>query len=84
MDRILLWSGLVLAISAPLGPLARVTRMAWLREVDRVSYCMYIVHLTVALALHAVLLHSIPRTSNWPTVGVTLLSVVATYGVARV
>jgi peptidoglycan/LPS O-acetylase OafA/YrhL len=75
---------LVLAISAPQGPLARVTRVASLREIGRVSYCMYIVHLTVALALHAILLHSIPRTSNWPAVGVTLLSVFSTYVVAWV
>lgn len=75
---------LVLTISAPQGPLARITRTAWLREVGRVSYCMYIVHLTVALALHAILLHSIPRTSNWPAVGVTILSVFATYAVAWV
>jgi peptidoglycan/LPS O-acetylase OafA/YrhL len=45
---------------------------------------MYIVHLTVALALHAALLHTIPGISNPPAVAVTLLSVVVTYLIAKV
>jgi peptidoglycan/LPS O-acetylase OafA/YrhL len=75
---------LLLALFVPHGPIARVTRFGWLREVGKVSYCMYIVHSVVALACHYILLHRIPRTSTAQGLAVSILSVFVTYGCAKI
>jgi peptidoglycan/LPS O-acetylase OafA/YrhL len=48
-------STLLLAIAKPAGPIAWLARMPWLRELGRVSYCVYLIHLAVVVVLFAVL-----------------------------
>jgi peptidoglycan/LPS O-acetylase OafA/YrhL len=74
---------LLLALLKPGGPIAVVMRMGWLRELGRVSYCIYLIHLVVNLACHAILLHSVPTISNGKAVAVTLLAAVLTYAIAK-
>jgi peptidoglycan/LPS O-acetylase OafA/YrhL len=75
---------LLIALNAPGGWFAGSMRAAWLREVGRVSYCMYIIHLACALFLYYALLHSRPEITDLRGAAVALGSVVVTYLVARV
>jgi len=74
---------LLLALSRPLGPIARLARVGFLRELGKVSYCIYIVHFTVFALCHRLLLHSLPTTTNIRTVAVTLLAGGVTYALAK-
>lgn len=74
---------LLLALTQSNGPIASLMRMAWLREFGRVSYCIYIVHIVVNVACHAVLLHKAPRVSTARGAAVTLLAAGLTYGIAK-
>jgi peptidoglycan/LPS O-acetylase OafA/YrhL len=73
---------LLLALARREGPIARLARMAWLRELGRVSYCIYIIHLAVNVIFHSLLRRASPATSDWRGVAVTLLAALATYGIA--
>ncbi len=57
---------LLLALARPSGPIARCARIAWLRELGRVSYCMYIIHLVVNVVCHSVLRHAPPGNNQFP------------------
>jgi peptidoglycan/LPS O-acetylase OafA/YrhL len=74
---------LLLALTHSDGPIASMMRMAWLREIGRVSYCIYIVHIVVNVACHAVLLHKAPRVSTARGAAVTLFAAGLTYGIAK-
>jgi peptidoglycan/LPS O-acetylase OafA/YrhL len=74
---------LVLALSRPGGPIATLCRLPWLRELGRVSYAVYIIHTTVNLFFHMLLLHAAPQTANAKGAAVTLLALLGTYGIAR-
>lgn len=63
--------------------LAGFMRMAWLREIGRVSYCMYVIHLVVALFLYATLLRERPEIVMLRGAGIAVLAAGATYLVAR-
>ena len=73
----------LIVLAASTGWLAGAMRVRWLRDVGRVSYCMYVIHLIVDLFLHAVFLHSRPRITTWQGAGVSLLAAVATYMLSR-
>jgi peptidoglycan/LPS O-acetylase OafA/YrhL len=73
---------LLLALVRREGPIARLARMAWLRELGRISYCVYIIHLVVNVACHSLLRRASPATSDWRGVAVTLFSALATFGIA--
>ena len=74
---------LLLAIGQPQSWIARLMRMAWLRELGVVSYCVYIIHIVVNVVLHALLLHKAPRISTGKGAAVTVLAAFVTYGVAK-
>jgi peptidoglycan/LPS O-acetylase OafA/YrhL len=73
---------LLLALVRPEGPIARLARMAWLRELGRVSYCVYIIHLVVNVILHSLLRGAPSGTTDWRGAAVTLFSACATFGIA--
>jgi peptidoglycan/LPS O-acetylase OafA/YrhL len=74
---------LLLALSHTNGSIARLMRIGWLRELGRVSYCVYIIHLVVNVGCHAVLLHKAARISTTGGALVTLLAAAVTYVAAR-
>jgi peptidoglycan/LPS O-acetylase OafA/YrhL len=61
---------LLLALLRPSGPIAVVARMRWLRELGRISYCVYIIHVGVNVMCHAMLLRDTPRVSTPKGLGV--------------
>src|SRR3981081_633064 len=72
---------LLLALTTPGGLIARLARVRWLRELGRVSYCMYIIHSVVDAVCHALLRRAPPAISDWRSMGVTVLAGFATYAV---
>jgi len=75
---------LLIGLAGSNGWFACGMRMAWLREIGRVSYCMYIIHLVVAMSLYFLLLHKPPEIATLPGACVAAVAVVVTYLVARV
>jgi peptidoglycan/LPS O-acetylase OafA/YrhL len=75
-------SVLLLALSQIDSFVVRVLRLRWLRYLGGISYCVYIVHLTINQWAYALLLHSQPELNDWRGAGVTLLSALVTWAVA--
>jgi peptidoglycan/LPS O-acetylase OafA/YrhL len=63
--------------------LARIFRFGPLKELGRVSYCVYIVHGAISWTLFRILRHDTPRFDSWPAVGVTVIALAVTIGVAE-
>jgi len=74
---------LLLALVRPEAPIARAARMAWLRELGRISYCVYIIHLVVNVFCHSLLRRAPPATADWRGAAVTIFAAFATIGIAR-
>jgi peptidoglycan/LPS O-acetylase OafA/YrhL len=56
---------LIVAISYPSNAIARVLRLRFLRNLGRVSYCMYLIHVAVGYFCFGVLKHDIAHFENW-------------------
>jgi peptidoglycan/LPS O-acetylase OafA/YrhL len=63
--------------------LAGIFRFGPLKELGKISYCVYIVHGAISWALFRILRHDTPRFDSWPAVGVTIIALAATIGVAE-
>jgi peptidoglycan/LPS O-acetylase OafA/YrhL len=80
----LLFSVLLLAVLVrPASLLGWVTRMRWLRELGKVSYCAYIIHMTVNLFCHILITGNAPQISNWSGAFATFCAVFLTYAIAK-
>jgi peptidoglycan/LPS O-acetylase OafA/YrhL len=75
---------LLIALLHPRGPVAALMRTAWLRELGKVSYCVYIIHIVVNVGCHAVLLHKAPQISTTKGAVVTFLAIGVTYVAAKI
>jgi peptidoglycan/LPS O-acetylase OafA/YrhL len=75
---------LLLAISIPTGPIATICRSGFLRELGRVSYCMYIIHLPVQIGVSMLITHRPPELFNLRDIAVLLAALGLTYGIARI
>ena len=71
-----------IAIMAPATVWGAFCRLPFLREVGRVSYCMYVIHQAVILGCHELVFHRLPRFDSWATALVSLLAAMTTYGIA--
>jgi peptidoglycan/LPS O-acetylase OafA/YrhL len=74
---------MIVALLAPGSLIARLSRLEFLRNWGRISYCVYLIHLAILAACHLVLLHSQPRVSDWPGVLTTMLAAALTWLVAQ-
>jgi peptidoglycan/LPS O-acetylase OafA/YrhL len=66
------------------GMIARIFRLRVLRELGRVSYCVYIIHMTVNWVAHKFLRSDLPRFDTPRSIAVTLLALGVTLLVAEV
>lgn len=73
---------LLLALSQTDTWLAAILRWKSLRWLGRVSYCVYIIHLTILLLLQQLILHSAPQLDNPQGVAVTALAALLTLALA--
>ena len=74
---------LLLALGAPSGPVARLARTGWLRELGRVSYCLYIVHLGVSYSCQALLRAGARNVDSWQTVLANVLATLIVFLIAK-
>jgi peptidoglycan/LPS O-acetylase OafA/YrhL len=75
---------ILVTLISPGGPFGCLFRMNWLRELGRVSYCIYLIHQVVNRLCHGVFLAS-PSDSpaNWKTVAIPMVAIVTSYAIAR-
>lgn len=79
-----LYSSIVLvALLEPTSLVARISRLRLLRNWGRISYCVYLIHLAVLASCHLLLLHSLPRISDWRGVLTTALAFSLTWLIAQ-
>jgi peptidoglycan/LPS O-acetylase OafA/YrhL len=69
---------MIISLTDKEGVLAKIFRWAPLRELGKVSYCVYIIHRAVNWGMHRWVLHGDPRFDNSRAIGVTLLSFAVT------
>lgn len=75
---------LLLALSQTNSFFVRMLRNRTLRYVGGISYCVYIVHLTVNQWAHHLLLRTDPEVNDMRGVGVTLLAAFLTWAIAAI
>jgi len=64
------------------GILARVMRWRFLLQLGGISYCVYLIHLLINAACHALFLHSNPSIDSLKGVSVTILAAALTWAIA--
>ncbi|MGH9703603.1 MAG: acyltransferase family protein [Candidatus Acidiferrales bacterium] len=74
---------LLLVLEKPGGMVGALARMGWLRELGRVSYCLYIIHVAVKQLCHAFLVPASQQSAAWPVIVVPLVAGAVCYGIAR-
>ena len=74
---------MLIGISRNGSAIAVIARLGFLREIGGVSYCIYIIHTTVFLFCHRILLHALPVATDERAAAVTLLAALLTYGIAK-
>jgi peptidoglycan/LPS O-acetylase OafA/YrhL len=74
---------LIIPLTHTEGLLAKIFRWRPLRELGKVSYCVYIIHVAVNWALFRTLMHVEPRFDSWRAIGVVSLSLVVTLIIAE-
>jgi len=74
---------LLSALLSPSGLLARFTRLGPLRELGRVSYCVYLIHVAVAYMIFNLIARTTPYLSDLKSLGITLLCAAITYLAAK-
>jgi peptidoglycan/LPS O-acetylase OafA/YrhL len=75
--------GLLLALLRPASPVAAFLRIGFLRDIGRVSYCIYIVHTAVFLFCHRLISHALPAVTDGKAAAVSLLAALIAYVVAK-
>jgi peptidoglycan/LPS O-acetylase OafA/YrhL len=63
---------------------ARLMRARWLGKLGGISYCVYLIHLTINQLAHRIILHAEPRIYDWRGVLVTICSLILTLSVATI
>jgi peptidoglycan/LPS O-acetylase OafA/YrhL len=81
----MLFTGLLLfSLLEPYGVWASFLRLGFLREMGKLSYCMYLIHLAILHLSHSIVLHSLPRIYDLPGAAVSLFAFFLTYGFAKI
>jgi peptidoglycan/LPS O-acetylase OafA/YrhL len=75
---------MIVALVKNEGIVARIARWAFLRAWGRISYCVYLTHTGILWVCHRILLHSLPRITDWPGVATTALALAITAGIAQI
>ena len=75
---------LLLVLARPGGWLAAFTRVAWMRELGKVSYCVYLIHSAVGMFCGLFLTGVLQRSvGSWEQIAMGGVAAVVTYGIAR-
>jgi len=74
---------LLLTLGDSRGLFARCARWRWLRELGRVSYCVYVIHLAVLYVAFGAVLRIVPQIRDFRCIALSLFCAVVTFLVAR-
>jgi peptidoglycan/LPS O-acetylase OafA/YrhL len=74
---------LLVVLDRPSGPVAWFARMGWLRELGRVSYCLYIIHGAVGFLCQTLLAAAVGHVESWQSVLTFVPAAVIAYLLAR-
>ena|SRR5256885_2706791 len=74
---------LLLVLEKTASPLASFTRMVRLRELGRVSYCLYLIHLGVGFICQRLLAAKLEHVHPWQGIVCNAVAVVLCYVIAR-
>ena len=74
---------LLSALLDPSGLIARFTRLGPLRELGRVSYCVYLIHVAVAYVVFNLITRTTPYLKDRKSLGIMLLCAAITYLAAK-
>jgi peptidoglycan/LPS O-acetylase OafA/YrhL len=74
---------LLITLTDKKGLLGRIFNWSPLRELGKISYCVYIIHCAVSWALYRSILHTEPRFDGWYAIGVSVLSFAVTVLIAE-
>jgi peptidoglycan/LPS O-acetylase OafA/YrhL len=74
---------LLSALLNPSGLIARFTRLGPLRELGRVSYCVYLIHVAVAYVVFNLITRTTPYLKDLKSLGIMLLCAAITYLAAK-
>jgi len=72
-----------LAVVYPAGYWAWFCRWSFLKQLGQVSFCVYIIHETVNLLCHLILLSAVPAFNTFRSIGVTALAAGLTLAIAK-
>jgi peptidoglycan/LPS O-acetylase OafA/YrhL len=75
---------MTLALVKRNGIVARVARWPFLRAWGRISYCVYLIHTGILWTCHRILLHSLPRITDWAGAATTAFALAITVGIAQI
>jgi len=75
---------LMIALTDKESLLGKIFRWRPLRELGKVSYCVYIIHQAVNWILHRSIFHMEPRFNHWPQIGVSIASFGVTVLIAEI
>jgi peptidoglycan/LPS O-acetylase OafA/YrhL len=67
-------SFLVIALADKQSIISRACRWWWLRELGKVSYCVYVIHVAVNWMVHKLMGHDTPRFDTLHSISVTLFA----------
>jgi len=63
--------------------LAGIFRVGALKELGKISYCVYIIHYGIDWTVFKIFLHDIPRFDSWPAVGLAIIALAVSIVVAE-
>lgn len=75
---------LLLALVHPSGPLAACARWRWLRELGRVSYCVYLIHFAVLYVGFGLVFRAIPHINDLKSIALAILCALIAYAIGVV
>jgi peptidoglycan/LPS O-acetylase OafA/YrhL len=73
---------LLIAVTEQGGPISRFLRLRWLQELGRISYCIYMIHITVVALVHGWLFGKWPRLVTGMDYVVDTFALALTVGIA--
>lgn len=74
---------LLLVLANPSGALGSIARTQALREIGKISYCLYLIHQVVGMAVQAALHGIVKAPQPTQVVGAYVLAAVTAYGIAQ-
>jgi peptidoglycan/LPS O-acetylase OafA/YrhL len=74
---------LLLTLVHPAGPIATLARLKVLRELGKVSYCLYLIHPVVNLCCRTILQPAHASQSDWRIIAVPMVACIASYLIAK-